>query len=285
MRGKTSSLSRFPVRICLLGLALWLLLIPTSVHAACSVESEKSAAKQMAKEISGVGAHKVYVPDSCDAHSTPNVRGAFFAATFSEFLAAELKGFSVVSRIDAHRFLQQNGLTDCDLARPDVISKFSSELGVDSILHLNLSFDKSSYSINFVLCDLAGKELSRFQYSEPNDGLTEALFPAAASSSGWPFYFSMHDGVTQPKAVFTPNVSSSGNKRIERISGVAIASAVVTADGRIDQIRIVQKLDPDADNAVLETMKTWRFVAAKTADGSPVPVRISIQLSLRANNK
>lgn len=270
------------MRPCLFGLALWLLLIPTFAYAANNVENQKSAAKQMAKEFAGRGAHKVYLPDSCDGPSSPNAREAFFAATFSELIAAEPKGFIVVSRIDAHRFLQQNSLTDCDLARPDILSKFSSELDVDSILSTNLSFDKEFYSINFILSDLAGKELSRFQYREPQDGLTEAFCPAAASSSGWPFYFSMHDGVAQPKGVYMPNVSSSGNKRMERISGVVIMSAIVTTAGKIDQIRIVQKLDRDIDNAALETMKTWRFVAAKAADGSPVPVRIPIELFLHA---
>jgi hypothetical protein len=73
-----------------------LFIIPRNVCSTENYENQKSTAKHMAKEISSLGVHRLYVPDFCDGPSRPNARGAFFAATFSELLAQKAKGFAVV---------------------------------------------------------------------------------------------------------------------------------------------------------------------------------------------
>jgi TonB family protein len=265
-----------------LALILTLLIMPGSVLSTENFENRTSTAKHMAKEFSSLGIHAVYVPDFCDGPSRPNARGAFFAATFSEMLSKKAKGFAVVSRKDAHRFLQQNNLTDCDIIRPEILAKFSPEFSVDCILSTNLSFDKDSYSMDFVLRDLSGKELYHSHYSEPHDAGTEAMFPATASSSGWPFYFSALDGVSMPKGVYMPNPPYPGPFPGQRASGVIIISALVTIDGKINEIRVVQSLSPEIDRTAIEKMKTWKFVPANAPDGTPVPVRAPFNLFFSA---
>lgn len=259
-----------------LALILILLSIPTNARAADNVKNRESAAKYMAKAFSTVGIHRMYVPDFCDGSSRPDAHGAFFAATFSDLLAKRAKGFALVSRIDAHRFLQQNNLTDCDLSRPEILSKFSSEFSVDSILSASVLLTENSYSMNFVLRDLAGTELSRFPYREPCDAETEGAFPPTASPSGWPFYFPMLDGVVLPKGIYMPNV----DPRIAGgVTGVAILSGLVTTNGKIEQIRVVKGLKPKIDSAAIETLKLWRLVPAKGPDGSAIPVRIPLDFN------
>jgi TonB family protein len=267
-----------------LAFILILFIIPRNVCSTENVENQKSTAKQMAKEMSSLGVHRLYVPDFCDGPSRPNARGAFFAATFSELLAQKAKGFAVVSRTDAHRFLQQNNLTDCDLTRPEILAKFSSEFSVDCILSASLLLETDSYSMDFVLRDISGKELFRSHYREPHDAGTEAHFPATASPSGWPFYFSGLDGVSPPKGLYMPSAPYPDNGRAQRVSGVVIISGLVTTNGHIDGIRVVQSLDPEIDRGAIETMKTWRLLPAKVPDGSPVPVRTTFELFFHGRN-
>jgi TonB family protein len=267
-----------------LAFILILFIIPRNVCSTENVENQKSTAKQMAKEMSSLGVHRLYVPDFCDGPSRPNARGAFFAATFSELLAQKAKGFAVVSRTDAHRFLQQNNLTDCDLTRPEILAKFSSEFSVDCILSASLLLETYSYSMDFVLRDISGKELFRSHYREPHDAGTEAHFPATASPSGWPFYFSGLDGVSPPKGLYMPSAPYPDNGRAQRVSGVVIISGLVTTNGHIDGIRVVQSLDPEIDRGAIETMKTWRLLPAKVPDGSPVPVRTTFELFFHGRN-
>jgi TonB family protein len=256
--------------------------IATNASATKNVESRKSAAKQMAKELSSLGVKKIYVADFCEGPSQPSARGAFFAATFSDLLAESKKDFVVVSRADGHRFLHDKNLTDCDLVRPEVLSDFSSEFSIDALLSAVLVSDKSSYTMDFDLTNLSGKEVTHFHYTEPHDAETEALFPATASPSGWPFYFAAHDGVTTPKGVYMP-FPPYPEKLRGRVSGVVLVSALVTANGHIDQVRVVQGLDPDIDRAAIDKMQSWRFLPAKSSDGSVIPVRTLFELFFRSN--
>ena len=63
-----------------------------------------------------------------------------------------------MSRLEAHPFLVANGWADCDVSRPDVLSKVF-QLGLDSMLVTNLSLESDASSLEFVLRDLAGNTL------------------------------------------------------------------------------------------------------------------------------
>jgi TonB family protein len=250
------------------------ILIPA--YARCSEEPReirKSAANQMAKQFSGLGIHKLYVPDFCGGSSHPNPRGAFFAATFSKLLSHNAKKFVIESRVEAHRFLLQGSLTDCDLTRPEVLSKFSSKFGVDSLLSADRSVNKDSYTMDFILTDVSGKELLRFHYSEPNRAETEGLFPAIAAPDGWPYYFAALDGVSELRVVETPNPAAvSRRNRLQEF----LISAVVGTDGKLSDIRVVRGRPAAEMDSAIERIKSWRFVPFKGPDGSAVSVRVPI---------
>ena len=232
----------------------------------------KASVGQMAKEFSKLGVHKIYVPDFCDGSSRPNDHGAFFAAVFSDLLTHKAKGFAVASRIDVHRFLLQSNLTDCDLERPSVLSNVSSQFGVDSVLSASLSGDSNTNRLDFILKDLSGKELLRFQHTEPRPAM-EGIFPATSAPSGWPFYFPMFDGVKHPNCIACPSVMD------QHFDGTVQLSGLITAKGKVEQVRIIKTLRPDLDELSLKAVNTWLFEPAKAPDGSSVPVRIVFEIS------
>ena len=236
-------------------------------------ETRKSAARLMVKEFSRLGIHKLYVPDFCGGSSHPNPQGAFFAARFSELLTETAKEFVVQSRVEAHRFLVQSSLTDCDLSQPDVLSKFSSNFGVDSLLSADRSADKNSYTMDFVLRDLSGKELSRFHYSEPDYPGTEGLFPATAAPAGWPYYFAFLDGVGEIRGLNMPNPGSLSRRTSQQN---VVVSAVIDANGKVGDVRIIRGRSVPGIDEAIERIKSWRMVPIKGPDGSAISVRFAI---------
>lgn len=240
-------------------------------------ETRKSTAQQMKKDFSSLGIHKLYVPDFCNSSNTSGA-GALFASVFSHSLT-DSKDFTVLSRVEAHRFLIQNHWTDCDLSNPDILQKFSSAFGIDSILAGSLVSDNESFSINFVLHDLSGKDLYRLRYSEPLQALTVGMLPAVSPASGWPFFLPGFDGVTFPRVIKMTNPPYTDRARTNHVSGSVLISALVTTEGKVEQARVVQKVDPEVDKVSLETANTWRFKAATAPDGTPVPVRIVFQIN------
>jgi len=208
----------------------------------------------------------------------PRWAGAYFAANFAQLLGRDSKSFTVLSRVDAHRYLVENHWTDCDLARPEILQKFVDALDVDALLAGNVQSEKNYFHIDLILRDVSGKARIHCVYEELFRPYTVGCFPASTSSSGWPFYFPMLDGVTLPKAVKTPTYPYPASYKPVLLAGTVVISIVVTTDGNAEQARVVQRVDPDFDSDALTAVKAWHFEPAKSPDGTPVPTRLVLLL-------
>jgi len=65
--------------------------------------------------------------------------------------------------------------------------------------------------------------------------------------------------------------------------GTVVISVLVSADGNVEQARVVQKLDSDDDGECLKQLKKWRFEPAKNSDGIAIPVRITVYFQFRGH--
>lgn len=268
------------VKLRLAAIALLFILLPIAVHAVDVPQNRKSLIHEMAQDVSRLGLHKIYVPDSCDSSFHPDGLSSFFAFLFSDMLEKNNRDFAVLNRAEAHRFLLKSRSTDCDLVKPEVLTKFVAALGVDSLLFVFASSDNNSFSVDLSFRDITGKELLRSSYKEPFEAFTLGYLPPIAAPSGWPFYFA-GEGITMPKPVRMQNPPYPEQFRIKHISGTVVISAVIRPDGKIEQARIVHKVDPDLDKLALQATKDWLFEPAETPDGARVPVRVPFEISFK----
>jgi hypothetical protein len=122
------------------------------------VADRRTFAQSLSKQIIRSGIKKVYVADFTDGTGNQFILGRFFAGTFSSMLE-ESSGFTVVSRINAHRFLSKSGRADQDVAIPDVLAKLVSEMGPDAILWGTVSVNQGLATIDVTMRDVSGKDL------------------------------------------------------------------------------------------------------------------------------
>jgi TonB family protein len=265
--------------IHLLGLILLgsILLVAGLAQADDLSDKRKAAAQLLATEIARSPVHRIYVPDFTDASESETIRWRFFAATFSELLSGNTKNFGVLSRIDAHRYLGKTGHTDRDLSTAEALAKFASDLGIDGILWGRVSLNQDSLTIDFILRDPQGKELLRRQYEEKVDRSRRDHFEAAQSD----LYFAGLDGVTMPKCLHCPAPEYPTGQGNPLVGGKVILAVVITPAGKADEIRVIQKLDPNTDRAAIKTVETWRFAPANDPDGKVVPVRMPVELTFK----
>lgn len=268
------------VKLRFFAIALQFSLLSIAVHAVDIPQNRKSTTQAMAKDFSRLGLHRLYVPDFCDSSFHPDGLSSLFAFIFSGLLEKNTKDFAVLSRAETHRFLLSKQWTDCDLMKPEVLTKFAAALGVDSLLFVRVSSDNRLFSVDFSFRDITGKELLRSSYKEPIEAFTLGFLPPVAAPSGWPFYFA-GEGITMPKAVRMQNPPYPDKLRSKHVSGTVVISAVVRPDGKIDLARIVQKVDPDLDKVALEGTQVWLFEPAETPDGTRVPVRVPFELNFK----
>jgi periplasmic protein TonB len=89
------------------------------------------------------------------------------------------------------------------------------------------------------------------------------------------------NGVTIPSCAYCPNPEYSEEARKAKLEGNVTVQAVVTADGRAENISVLQGLGSGLDQKAIDTVKTWRFNPALDSTGAPVPTQVPMQVSFK----
>ena len=104
----------------------------------------------------------------------------------------------------------------------------------------------------------------------------------ATAEKPWPppGVFRQRDDVMLPRLIkdrkphYTPEAVRAG------VQGAIDLEAVVEADGRVSEVRVVRSLDTKygMDQEAIDTVKQWRFAPGKK-DGIAVPVLVEVRMS------
>jgi TonB family protein len=100
--------------------------------------------------------------------------------------------------------------------------------------------------------------------------------PGSGGGGGGDFYLP-GQGVSAPRAVYSPEPDFSDEARIKKYQGIVTLALVVLPDGRPSQIHVARSLGMGLDEKAIEAVRTWRFEPG-TKDGRPVPVQIQVEV-------
>jgi protein TonB len=92
--------------------------------------------------------------------------------------------------------------------------------------------------------------------------------------------YAVGNGVTAPKPIYSPNPTYVEKARKAKISGPVVLSMIVTAEGKVRDVKVTRSLDEGLDKQAVETVRTWRFEPA-TKDGKAVAVQLSTEVMFR----
>ncbi|HEY2170633.1 MAG TPA: energy transducer TonB [Candidatus Angelobacter sp.] len=90
--------------------------------------------------------------------------------------------------------------------------------------------------------------------------------------------YSPGDGVSIPRAIYSPEPEFSEEARRSKYQGEVTLLATITADGRTRDLLVVRSLGMGLDEKAIEAVRTWRFEPARK-DGRPVAVQMNIIVS------
>jgi TonB family protein len=103
----------------------------------------------------------------------------------------------------------------------------------------------------------------------------EGIKPAGPYIAGGP--------VTPPMIIYQRIPAYTEAAREARIQGIVLLQAVVSKDGTVNSIKIVNGLGYGLDESAVQTVgKEWRFKPG-ALNGKPVDVQVSIEISFRLN--
>jgi periplasmic protein TonB len=109
------------------------------------------------------------------------------------------------------------------------------------------------------------------------DGVGPGSGPGAGPGPGGR-YIAGHDGVTVPRAIYSPEPMFSDEARKSKTQGNVVLILIVGADGRAHDVRVQSSLGMGLDEKAIDAVKTWRFLPA-TYKGHPVDSQIAIEVN------
>jgi TonB family protein len=103
----------------------------------------------------------------------------------------------------------------------------------------------------------------------------------SSSANSEKIYRAGKDGVSSPSCFYRPGPPSTKEAQAAKFEGFVIADVIVSATGRIENIRIVKSPGLGLDDSVRETLGKWRCQPAKF-EGKAVPVKLEFEFSFLA---
>jgi len=88
------------------------------------------------------------------------------------------------------------------------------------------------------------------------------------------------DGVTAPSVVYKAPPSYTDEAKAAKIQGGVLIAAVVTAQGRAEDIQVVRSLDGGLDANAVASIGQWLFKPGMK-DGQPVDVAVTIEINFK----
>lgn len=108
------------------------------------------------------------------------------------------------------------------------------------------------------------------------------LEPVTSTGNGENVFRSGVNGVSMPKCTYMPNPDYSEEARKLQVNGTITAEAVVTGEGRVENVRIVRGLPGGLNENAVAAIQTWRCEPA-TRDDNAVASLVEMEVTFRLN--
>lgn len=86
------------------------------------------------------------------------------------------------------------------------------------------------------------------------------------------------NGVSAPRAIYTPEPEFSEEARKAKYQGVVVLQGIIGVDGRVHNPHVVRSLGMGLDEKALEIVRQWKFDPGQK-DGRAVPVEMGLEIS------
>jgi TonB family protein len=101
-----------------------------------------------------------------------------------------------------------------------------------------------------------------------------------------PHIYHLGEGVSLPKATFSPTPEYTTEAAKKKIEGTVLLSLIVLPDGTSRNVTIIKGLGHGLDEQASKTVSTWRFQPAiRQSDGEAVPISITVETTFHVYHK
>jgi TonB family protein len=101
-----------------------------------------------------------------------------------------------------------------------------------------------------------------------------------------PHIYHVGEGVSQPKATFSPTPEYTVGAAKKKIEGTVLLSLIVFPDGTSRDVTVIKGLGYGLDEQAVKAVSIWRFQpAVRQSDGEAIPISITVETTFNVYHK
>jgi TonB family protein len=101
-----------------------------------------------------------------------------------------------------------------------------------------------------------------------------------------PHIYHLGEGVSMPKATFSPDPEYTKEAAKKKIEGTVLLSLIVLPDGTSRNVTVTKGLGYGLDEQAAKAVSTWRFQpGVRRSDGEAVPISITAEVTFHVYHK
>ena len=101
-----------------------------------------------------------------------------------------------------------------------------------------------------------------------------------------PHVYHVGEGVSRPKATFSPTPEYTIEAAKKKIEGTVLLSLIVLPDGFSRDVTVIKGLGYGLDEQAVKAVSTWRFQpGVRQSDGEAVPISITVETTFSVYHK
>jgi TonB family protein len=207
-----------------------------------------------------------------------------FGIQLADLLSAQLSrdDFTVVDRTKVQNLIQRERTSPLNLQSVEVARWLGSELKADVIISADLAkVDDKTVEFSARVLRTGGENKGLSVKGRLHIDLSRVDLSSLGDLNGLPSFSQTLKGQPglMPSCSYMPNPPYTEEARKAHTSGVILVEAIIGADGRLTNIRIVRGLK-GLNEVTLKTLATWRC-KAPIRDGEAVPVVVDFEVNFR----
>jgi TonB family protein len=272
---------------------LFLVLFPFVTICAAPAQRDLSPkellANRLVNGIAASGIRRVVVFDFTGPEGQLIPFGSWLTDEVSKSLAGRNIEVQVVDRSQLGLEMEKQHLSVADLLNRSVRTKISKSLGVDGFVVGSFGPFRDEIGLTFAVWRLDSPSNTDFRYSSMITGKLPLDIEASAHLDIPLQSFRPSDGVfragyagrTIAECDYCPPPKFSAETVWKVKRGTIIADIVVSTEGRVSEIKIVQSPDMELNEATIKAIKGYKFKSAVDPDGNPAAVRMPYEIIIR----
>jgi TonB family protein len=242
-------------------------------------------AERLAAQLIAASKKKPFILDLTLANDVPCPLGAWLADQLSESLSQSHPELEVIPRkrwSSAHASTQMAQDQNQEYALNE---ERAQSLGAEVLVQGNFAAIPDGIGITLLGSDrLSGGEshfeaLAEIPFTPEMQAVLTTSLPQRSAAQG--VFKASLAGIGSPLCELCPPPEYTYVAKAKKLQGVVIAQVWVTADGNIQETKIVRAPHPGLASAAMRTLRNWRFKPARNARGESVPVLVDVAVAFR----